>query len=462
MLESAGACLTLAVAYTYLRVRQEPAPATFRWLALALTGLFFLKYNYWLLALFGVLLAELSCHVQRIVSASLGVCRTLADLKRLRGWSSAQMRQPLTYPLLLVVGVLVAYAVRGPFWIVRSADTLATVACWLMVARVLPWWWRAGRHQLQAESPNAATIVAWHVWPVVVWFLLPKRAALFVSYLTRDHGAGEGEASLLGRLTAYAQTLVADYHAGIASAFGAVTLAVVGLLLTRRLRGGAGVILALVVVASILTVAQPTCRSRFLHSWLAVVWVAAGVGLASAIYAWRPHRALVVRHGIAIVALAILAIVCGRSATAPGHAPEGGVNRAMPSALELAEGFLPDVQDSRRVAVISNHSLKFFAMWTYQERYRNTERVLTDVDALPVDGSSFAAWADRHRCDAVVWIDVPQGSVFYAPPEIERAQRLSSSLASQSGFVATQRRAWPDWGCSVTVWLRADWVAGSR
>ena len=76
MLEGPGACLSLAVVYGYLRARQEPSPGSFRWFALALTALFFLKCNYWLLALFALAATELGRCIGPIAQLALTADRS--------------------------------------------------------------------------------------------------------------------------------------------------------------------------------------------------------------------------------------------------------------------------------------------------------------------------------------------------------------------------------------------------
>ena len=63
-----------------------------------------------------------------------------------------------------------------------------------------------------------------------------------------------------------------------------------------------------------LTLLQPTCRDRFVHSWWAAVWVAAGIGLACLLYGWLPNRGRAVRHALALAALGVLVVLWGPAA----------------------------------------------------------------------------------------------------------------------------------------------------
>jgi hypothetical protein len=460
MLEGPGACLSLAFVYAFVRARQEPSLANYRWVALALSGLFFLKYNYWLLALFAIGGEAVRTRGVTYLREARGV---LGEVRRsaVRGWLLAQLRHPLTYPLIAVLAVLAVFAIRGPFQIpigskpitVKRPDTIATVAVWLLVLRLLPWWVRTGSDWARNRWPWAGPVIAWHLWPVVIWFLLPARAANFVWYLTRDHGVGEGGTSFVGRSTAYLRTLSEDYHNGMPALILVGALIVAAFVLARRLRPGGGLLLMFVAVSVALTLLQPTGRGRFLHSWLAVTWVAAGVGLAGVVFAFR-RGALTLPERLAGLAAAIgFAVVCGPTALQPGHSREGGRRPAAPCTLQVSDAYLPHLEGARRVAIFSPAPNKFFLQWTYQDVYHRTEAVIVDPDRLP-SAAQLAEWADREQCDAVVWVDIPRGSTFFESPEVTEARRVPTVMAEQSVFVRAWEQEWPDYKCRVVIWRR--------
>ena len=167
------------------------------------------------------------------------------------------------------------------------------------------------------------------------------------------------------------RTLADDYHVGIVSLLLAAALALVGMVGLRRLRPGSAVLLWLVGVSAALTLAQPTCHSRFVHSWLAVAWAISGLGLA--LLASLPLRSLAARltlAGAPAVALLALAIpTLGRA----GHAPEGGPRSDIACSLDLSDSYLPHLDLSRRAVILSNYPLKFLAQWTHQQRSGRTE-----------------------------------------------------------------------------------------
>ena len=461
MLESPGACLSLAVVYAYVRARQEPSPGNYRWFALAMTALFLLKCNYWMLALFALTATELCRWAGPLVQLGLSANRATG----VRAWSVAQLRHPLTYLLAVPLLLLAVYRIRGPFTLplglhIGSADTLADVAYWLAFIRVFTGWLRVGRQWLGARSAWAVTLVNWHFWPTAAWFLLPKRVALFVWYLAGNHGTGEA-VGWTARLTAYSRTLARDYAPGVTGLVLVASLALAAFLLARRLRPGAAFLLWFIAMSAGLTMMQPACHGRFLHSWVAATWVAAGVGLATSLYGWRAGQLQRLRHVVAVLVIGVLAVLAGPRALGPGHATEGGTDAAHRCVLPVAEELWPRLDGVRRVAILSTNALRFFACWTYEEHCRRTERVLGEVHQLPDEPDEFAPWADRTKCDAVVWIEAAPDSLLFFPNCDPAADRVPAADGrGRRGFTLAGRCAWPELGCTAVIWRRTTSLAG--
>jgi hypothetical protein len=456
MLEGPGAFLSLAVVYAYLRARQEPSPGNFRWFALAMTALFFLKCNYWLLALFALAATEACRWAAPILQLGRAV-----DWSAVRAWSFAQVRHPLSYVLIVPLVLLAAYRSHGPYDIplgsrslhVGSADTLADIAYWIGFVRVFGAWLRVGRPWLAERSAWGVTLIDWHFWPTSAWFLVPKRLAWFVWYLTGNHGPGEGE-GWAGRFAAYTNALAVDYLPGMAALVGVVALTIVAFLMARRLRPGGAFLLWFVAVSAGLTMLQPTCRSRFLHSWIAATWVTAGVGLALCIYGWRTGAIGRLRHLTAGAVVGALLLLAGPSALERGHAFEGGLDPAQRCMLPLADDILPKLDGARRVAILSRHGLRFFMSWTYQERCRQTERIVGEAYEMPAEPAQLGPWAERTQCDAVVWIDAAPDSPIYFPGRDRRDGHVPELMAQQPSFQIVGRCDWPDLRASAVIWRR--------
>lgn len=456
MLESPGAALTLAALYAAVRVRQDGTPTDWRWLAAALTGLFFLKYNYWLL----------------VVLALLGD----AGLRHGRTWLSWRPAGPLwtwrhvggelLHPLSLLAfaGIALCAWVRftgggdvrlfGRVVAVRSNLNLATFAYWVVLARLGPWYWRHGR-QIAAADARVSALVNGHLLPIIAWLAWPQKLACFLWVLNPADNVGEFPADGLGSgLRFYASALANDYHgdAWAAALVGVLMVIAVGAGVCGRLQPGWTAVLALVVVAGVLTVRHPNRKSRFLHSWLPAVWVLAGAGMAS-----LPRRTPGANWLAAATAGAVVLFQLPELFSQP-HAPEGGLRLERPSAVAITDSYLEHLDGARRPAILSNVPLKFLARWTYLDRYGRGHRPLTEIpgfDATSVSASNDAVmdrWLAATDCDVLVWIDISPGSPWFVPvPGCDGLSQIGKRLGG--GSAPMHQQTLTD-GTRVLVWRR--------
>lgn len=460
MLESLGACLSLAALYASLRVAQQRSAASGRALGLALTLLFFQKYNYWLLIVLALAVATCAANPR-------GCRRYAADMFRVvsaRAWLRAQLRHPLTY-ILLPVAMLLAYSysiggsiqIAGRRIVLDAPYNLVHIAFILVLLRVLPWWLNRGRLLVRELDPPIAPLIAWHVYPLCAWFLWPQRLGYFLWYLLRDHGQEQAPDGLSSGLAYYWQHLATDYHLGKASLMVAAVLAGVAVVSWRRLRPGGVAVLALLIVAAALTFEHPTHRSRFVHSWIAVGWVAAGIGLAQLIYGQAARRPLV-GHALAAVALICLAGLQWPGMLAANDAPEGGPHPASPSVLDVTDAYLPAIESADQPAIFANLPIKFLTSWTLLERrgaHLNTVSELRGFGASPeADRRAFDDWLRSTHCDAVVLVDLPPGSTFYEAVPFPDYGLIRDRMLADGRFALALNQKLDQYGCSVTVWRR--------
>jgi hypothetical protein len=453
MLESPGACLTLAALYAAVRVRQDGRPADWRWLAAALSGLFFLKYNYWLLVVVALAAEAAACHGRG----------WLAGVAAPPGLNRAWLVRQLGHPLNLIALALLAACVWvrctgggdvrmfGRTLVMRSNLNLATFAYWVLLARVGPWYWRVARPWVKRD-PRWSAIVNGHVLPLAVWLAWPQKLACCLWVLNPADNVGEFPAAgAWSGAQFYLRALTDDYHANPGTLMLGLALMALGLAagVRGRLRPGWTVVVALLLLAAVLTVRHPNRKSRFLHSWWPAAWVLAGSGLAAVPRRWPGAR---------------WAAAAGVAATqvpgmfAPPHAPEGGVRPDRPAAFAISDAYLPHLADAVRPAILSNVPLKFFARWTYLDRYGRGTRPVTEVaglDAARVTAANDVAvdrWLATTACDAVVWIDIPAGSPWYVPvPGCDGLAPVGARVAA--AWTATHQHTLPD-GTRATVYRR--------
>ena len=461
MLESLGACLTLLVVHAYLLTVQEPMRNHGRWLGLALTLLFFLKYNYWILVMVGLVATELT----RQPRFYLQLVRDCT--KDWRTWIWSQVKQPWNYPLVVVLLLTLvvalarggSIAIAGREIVIRSTHNLIHLAYVLFFLRLLPWWWKKGRTWVRELGEPASRLAIWHAWPVALWFLLPKRLGYFFFYISPANG-GNHEQSLGEGVRLYWNWLVQEYHPAMWCLVIVLVFVGVTFVCWRRLRPGGIVILWSLLLAAFLTVHHANRKSRFLHSWVPLAWVAAGVGFTQCFYGRVSVRFPKTRTCLAGVSLGGLSLLLMPGMFKLHCVSDGGPRFDLPSNLALTNAYLPYLADSHKTLILCNNvAMKQLARWTYLERYRNLHGIeidMKDYNRNYLDNrQAFDNWLKNTRCDTLVFIDIPPGSAFYVQDAHTDYNQVASLLAEQSTFALARKIDLPGYGCAVYLWKRA-------
>jgi hypothetical protein len=480
MLESLGAALTLLVLYCYLLTAQSNACeiGKARCLALSLLLLFLEKYNYWLLVVLALLAAEGSSRGRLYWQAGQALLRCIA-----RRWIATQLRHPLNVfaALLLLASAYVYQHGEQPFQLLGHSislyppHNLIHLAYVAMFIRLAQWWWKQGRHWTRQLDPRLRQIALWLVCPIAVWFLLPKHPSYFVWYLSFADRAPHQQMDILGGFRDYATWAVQDYHGTSASVLMAAGLCLCGLLAWRRLRPGGIAVLALVLVASVLTPLHPNHKGRMLHSWMPAVWVTAGLG-AAALWARAGsaserlrYRARSVSEGGDLPSLMLQALyfcffcflwACVVSSfSLLGHAVEGGPHVEQPSMLDVTDAYLPRIEDGGRTLLLTSLPLKPMAQWTWLERFGNFDDLEERWYGFGTAGADnrcgFAHWLQTTPCDTVVFCEttIPRPGVD-SGPECALHAELADVLSGQRIFRLVHERELPHLACRVRIWRR--------
>jgi hypothetical protein len=459
MLESLGACLTLMCLYYYLRAVQQPTPGSGRALALCLITLFFEKFNYWMIVVLALTVTELARAENR-----RWLWGTLISISW-RDWVRSQLRSPLTYLLIAVLALVAWIAATGGVAIpvgsrtssVRSIHNPLTVAYVLLLVQVSIWWWRGGRSWLAGQSLPLRQLAYWLCLPIAVWLLLPQRLGYFLWFLSpANASANDG---LLFGCQFYLKRLVLDYHQH-ACLFGlTVALLVLAVAAHRRLPRGGTVILWMLLCGLALTINHPNRKSRYVHSWVAVGWVGAGLGLAQLLRLRQTAASGPARTWLAAGAVVGLAALQAPSLGKLPPPMDGGLALKRPSTLELTRCFLPELEQAGHVAILSNMPLRFFSAWTFRERFGLTKKLDTEVRGSSKPGVDRAAlfqqWQHDTDCDTVVFIKVPKGSAFYDEcGTAEAYEELPALMQKQSRFQLSRTWQLEQCGCQVSLWSR--------
>jgi hypothetical protein len=465
MLESLGACLSLAVLYFYLAAVQDPDDGrrAGRRLGLALTALFLLKYNYWLLVLLALLAAQAASRPRLLAQ----LLRAAVSAAGRRGRIRSQLRHPLTYVLALLLAAIAAVYARGDHPLVLGGRTVSLYppnnlihAAYVVVfLRLLPWWRSAGRNWVRGLDVRAGQVVRWHLGFLAFWFLLPKHLGFFLWYLSPANTGAPEQIGLVGGLSRYARWAVDDYHLGPWHALLALALGGVALLSWRRLRPGGPAVLALVLLAGLLTVTHPNQKARCLHSWLAAGWVAAGVGAAVLVYGRLTARRPGLRPWLATATVAGLAWAMLPATQGMGHALEGGPHPQQACMLDPIDFYLADLARADDVTILTAVPVKPLTQWTFLERYGSLDPVENNWHGFGPSGEGnrrgFVQWLQTTKCDTLVFLDRRPGSDLWEDlTECVLHAQLGDLLQAQGVFRPVRQRDFPQHGCRVTVWRR--------
>ena len=267
MLESLGAGLTMATLYVFLVAVQQPSRTTGRWLGLLLTLLFLEKYNYWLIVVFALCAAVLP----GVLIAQNRRLWAWWDRLDLRGLLRAELCRPSFWLIgaILVLSVLVWRHGDQP-WTLGSHNVnlyppynIIQIAYIIFFLRLLFWWRSAGRTLADRLPMPWQPLVRWHVWPALVWMLLPKHLGYFLWFLSPANTPGLKTTGFLEGATWYASETIKVYHSSWTSAALLVALFVVALVTARRLRPGGQAVLWCFLIGAVLTARHPNQQTRF-------------------------------------------------------------------------------------------------------------------------------------------------------------------------------------------------------
>jgi hypothetical protein len=445
MLESLGAGLTMLTLYLSVVARQEASTRAWRHLGVALTVLFFEKYNYWLLVVLALVFAEVSRWRR-------GEWGNLARLYRSIDWPQwwrAQLRQPLNYAFVAAAAItaVIFLSKPAPFQIGSSTvslyppNNLVTLTYAILFVRLMLEWKRV------ETGPALRQILHWHFLPLAVSFLLPRRLSAFVWYVGPLNKGEQEPHTLREGLDFYQHALTGDYHIAAWSALFAGVLLLLALATVRRWRAGGVAVLWLALLSAASVIAHPNQKSRFLHSWLPAAWVAGAAGLATCIdRAGRFRQPLAVTAGLA-VALAHAPWMIDR-----GHASETGCSGETTSLLDIPDAYLPALAGLRHIAVYSTVPCDQFVIWTHRERYHQQDTI-----ELPLRGHAWSIDVEPvTNADAVLFINVAEDPLGTLPAEVDASAEFGKRMSGQADFRLRQQWRLPQHGCTVTLWTRGD------
>jgi hypothetical protein len=469
MFESLGAGLTMMTLYFYLVARQQRSARAWRDLGLGLTALFFHKSNYYLIVVIGLLASDLCAYpcTYRDLAANLLQHRDWRDsVKRC-------LRDPLSYPLLFALAATLGIVLRGPGPLRFGHYTVSvyppkrplTIVFALLILRIVarqpPRWWRFPHWRLAPRQ-----LLLWHLIPVTAWFLLPETLAGFLAYVGPWNSPGQSLASrdLLQALNYYAHAFDTFYNAAPWLAFCSVGLFLAAWPLARTWRSAAVSVLILPLLGLAMVAAHPFVENRFIHSFIAVMWVAAACAAISLLDGVTSRLNSASRAMLAIAMVILAGLPLAPHLCSPRFVPSAGFTGAG-SLLDLSDAYLPDLARCDRVAMFSTVPEREFPEWTYLERYPR------GAFEWPLEGwlsaaqvrSHFDNWIASADAGAIIFFDIDPDSKNYAAIGDYRAYaQVQQMIPLVSDFRIHQQWNFPGRRCSITMWTRQPPAARPR
>jgi hypothetical protein len=465
MLESLGAGLSLMALYAYLLTAQghpdESGKA--RFLAISSLALFLEKYNYWLLIVVALLVTEGLNQPQHYREAISRIVRAI-DWRR---WISSQVRSLLLWSagLMLLVCAFVLWRGDRPMLLagrrvsLYPPHNLLSIAYWLMFLRLAPWWWRRGRHLLRDCDNRVRQLVLWHVCPLCVWFLLPKHPSFFLWYLSLGNRTPEQSLDVVAGVRDYGAWFIEDYNSCLICTLLGLGLCAIALLAWRRIPPSGRVVLVLVAVASLLTVIHPNHKGRMLHTWIAAVWVSAGIGAAMLVDGGATTRWPRLRSCLGAAALLGVVGMQAPALISAGHALEGGTHPDRPCVLDITDAYLAHLADVRRALILTGLPLKPLAQWTLLERHGGFDRLEEHWYGFGAPGEEnrhgFEQWLQSTDSDTIIYCErTTPRTEQYQPIECRLHGELRDLLLRQQRFRLVEEKDVPSQDCRVQVWRR--------
>ncbi|EJW09601.1 hypothetical protein A33M_1138 [Rhodovulum sp. PH10] len=458
-----------------------------RWraLALVLTLLFFHKGNYWGLV---VMSLAVSAAIEHRDALSRAVSALRIDMRfgRSRAAVSEAARAILRDPLViasLVVLVLVAAIYRhGPADIVVGGravslyppENLVTVAYALLFVRLAIAWRRHRKHLAPMLGVPGRAIFTWHVVPVAVSFLIPKRLPGFLWFVGPANSPTH-TFDPLGGAAFYWDAFAGAFHPSPAIAVAVVALFLVGLVGATKCPPGSRAVFVLAVLASFAVLVHPHHQGRFLASWIFAWWVGAGAGAGVVVGLIVRSPAIRAKPMAAVSAVGLLAVSVGLGIlvglvparpspeTVAAAGAVAGRDETAPSEFLLVRSAIPLVADARTVGFATTFGPAGFFTWMLRAHCACAVRVdgpwLAPRATREDDRRAMAAYLAATSAERLVVVDAPDGAAGF-PPSPDRAfphaatVGILDALAAQQKFAEMARFAVPEHGATLTVWAR--------
>ena len=438
MLEGLGAGLSAFALLAFMQ-RDQPGSAWHRMTCVALTCLFFEKFNYWLL-----LAAAMA-----ICLAFDGYGRTLVGAFRIAG-APAMLRRLFAHPvglagtglmaasLMLTVAGPDTVAIAGRSFLLRPPGHILALGYGLLLTRSVFVWCDNRKQLAEALPPGARILFGWHILPCAMWFLVPQALLRFLWFVgPAHHGASDSYAPARALLFQW-QGFAGGFHAAPWSAVLCLMLAGRGLVYLFRQRSHARDVAIFAVLSFAAVVLHPQQQWRFQATSLFALWVCAGVG---ATLPWQFFRGVSPRARTIAAAFVVAALGGAHLVAGPALLADAVAIRrpAAQSDLGLAEAWRL-AADAGAMGFATTFGVSDLFAWTVHERCQCPEPVeqpFVQMAPSRVAVARIAAdWLAATAVRRVVFLDMP--APYPLPGQDGMRDRLlgaADALESQTRFI---------------------------
>ncbi|MFZ4683258.1 MAG: hypothetical protein ACOYMS_12200, partial [Terrimicrobiaceae bacterium] len=456
MLESLGAGLTALAVVVYTgAVERRDDVRWWRACALVLTLLFFEKYNYWMIAVLALFCAEGWRRRSALPSAGKLAEMAKKTCRRLM----AEWKQPLSLLSLFLLAAVVVIQVHGPVALKIFGEEIAlypprnllTAAYAAAFARVF---FALRKSRWRPNDPVARVFCSWHVLPLAVSFLFPQRLAAFLQFLSPGNHGDSPVRDVPGAAASYLAAMAGDYHSSGTLLAAAVLLALAACLSLGRGNSRLIAPLALLFIGLVLTLLHPNQKSRYLHSWLPMLWVLAGAGAAT-LTAGLKRPALA--RTLSVVLVVLLALAGGSGWLDRGRSPETGNRGETHSLLDLSDSWLQHLPERGGVLFLSTQSCRPLVRWTFLEKFADLRRIRWAEFSATTEAEmakEIRARLEESSAETLVTLEFPQDSELFFGVSDHAMLRavLPTLLEEQNRFAPVHQHH--VMGANVRVWRR--------
>ncbi len=464
LLEGLGAGLSALTLVIYGWARTQPGNAL-RWraLALVLTALFFHKGNYWGLVAAALIVSAVAEDWRRWLGHAGRAWRSFAPAMLLRQAS----RDPWMWLFAAIAATVAFLYIRGPTVLpigrgvsLYPPENLVTAAYAVLFIRVTLAW-RHRRAALDAAlGVPGRCLFYWHVVPVAVSFLLPKRLSAFLWFVGPFNSSAALPYDPWRGVLIYGDAFIEAFHGARWIALLSLALFAVALPHWRRFPPAGRAALALALLSFVAVVLHPQHQGRFLASWIFAVWIGAGAG-AAIVLEWVTRRwpQLWATSAAAAAVLALVAALAAQPPPAAAYVQSFRVASG-PSDLDLVRPYLSALDGPDEIMFAATFGNTRLFAWMLHERCRCNRAVrhpwIVNAPSREAVRQLMANEIAETTAERIVVIDAPRSA--HALPELgwvyERMAGIVDAMASQDRFTVEAVVPLPDHGAEVTIWRR--------